>query len=142
MLSILFLFYNANVLKKLKRSKFKITSINFVDDINILTYENNTMNNCKILKKKTHDICDEWMTRHEIHFVLTKFQLIHLTRNDKKFDMIKNIWINDVVKTLIFYIQIVDLQINSKLKWDFHLKHIQKKINTQILIFSKLIALV
>jgi hypothetical protein len=48
---ILYFFYNANILKLLKRSRYKIIVIEFVNDINILIYETSTKNNCKTLKK-------------------------------------------------------------------------------------------
>ncbi len=54
---ILYLFYNADILESLKKSRHKITIINFVNDINILTYDINTKNNCKALKQ-THEKCE------------------------------------------------------------------------------------
>ncbi len=54
---ILYLFYNADILKSLKRSRYRIIAIEFVNDINILTYETNTKNNCKALKK-AHVECE------------------------------------------------------------------------------------
>ncbi len=46
-------FYNTDILKLLKRSRYKIIVIEFVNDINILIYETSTKNNCKALKKFT-----------------------------------------------------------------------------------------
>jgi hypothetical protein len=54
---ILYFFYNANILKIFERFKYKITIIDFVNDINILTYDINITNNCKALKK-IHVICE------------------------------------------------------------------------------------
>jgi hypothetical protein len=51
MSSILYLFYNANLLKLLEQPFRKITIINFVNDINILIYDINTINNYRLLKK-------------------------------------------------------------------------------------------
>jgi hypothetical protein len=50
---IFYFFYNANILKLLKRSRYKIIVIEFMNDINILIYEMNTKNNCETLKKLT-----------------------------------------------------------------------------------------
>ncbi len=55
---ILYLFYNANILKAFEISKYKITVINFVNDINILTYDISTTSNCKALKQ-THAMCEQ-----------------------------------------------------------------------------------
>ena len=134
--SIFYFFYNANILKNLKRSKFKIISLKFVDDINILTYETNTTNNCKTLKN-IHKICNLWTRWHDVHFASTKYELLHLIKNDKHFDMTTNIRINKIVKTLSSFIRVFELQIDSKLKWNSHLKFIQNKINIQTLTLFK-----
>ncbi len=50
-LFILYLFYNVNLLKLLKYSFRRIVALNFVNDINILTYKFNITSNCRVLKK-------------------------------------------------------------------------------------------
>ncbi len=55
---ILYLFYNANILKVFKTSRYKITAINFVNDINILTYDTNTASNCRALEQ-THAVSEQ-----------------------------------------------------------------------------------
>ncbi len=94
---ILYLFYNVDFLKLLKRSFRQIAALNFVNDINILTYEFNITSNCRILKKM-HAHCETWTRRHEIVFASIKYELIHLTRNSRKFDMQTFVRICDVVK--------------------------------------------
>ncbi len=54
---ILYLFYNADLLKLLKRFFRRVAALNFVNDINILTYEFNITSNCRILKKM-HAHCE------------------------------------------------------------------------------------
>jgi hypothetical protein len=54
---ILYLFYNADFLKLLKRSFRRVAALNFVNDINILTYEFNITSNCRILKEM-HAYCE------------------------------------------------------------------------------------
>jgi hypothetical protein len=60
---ILYFFYNADILKIFKWFKYKIIIINFLNDINILTYDTNITSNCKTFKK-THVICEWWARRH------------------------------------------------------------------------------
>ena len=48
---ILYLFYNANLLKSYKNVKLHFNVIEFVNDINILTYNESTERNCEMLKK-------------------------------------------------------------------------------------------
>ncbi len=54
--SILYLFYNANLLKLLEQSSRKVIVIEFVDDINILIYDISTISNCRLLEKM-HEHC-------------------------------------------------------------------------------------
>jgi len=51
LLLILYLFYNANLLKIYNNIKLKISFIRFVNDVNILIYEKLTKHNCKVLNK-------------------------------------------------------------------------------------------
>ena len=46
---ILYLFFNANLLNVCEQSKKKV--IEFVDDVNVLTYSTSTEKNCRILEK-------------------------------------------------------------------------------------------
>ncbi len=91
---IFYLFCNADILKSLKRSRYKIIVIEFVNYINILTYETSTKNNCKALKK-VHVECELWARRHETRFASTKYELMHLTRNHRRFNMTTIININE-----------------------------------------------
>ncbi len=94
---ILYLFYNANLLKLLEQSSRKMIVIDFVNDINIFIFDINTINNCRLLKKM-HEHCLLWNRRHEIVFASIKYELIHLTKNIAKFDMQTSIKICDVLK--------------------------------------------
>ena len=48
---ILYLFYNANLLKTCENVKLRFNVTNFVNDINILIYNEFTKRNCDVLKK-------------------------------------------------------------------------------------------
>ncbi len=139
MSSILYLFYNANLLKLFEQSSRKMIVIDFVNDINIFIYDISTISNCRLLKKM-HEHCLLWSRRHEIVFASIKYELIHLTRNIAKFDMQTSIKICDVVKQSFSHVRVLSVQIDNKLKWDAHFRSVQKKMFTQILIFSRLIA--
>ena len=49
--SILYIFYNANLLKLCENVKLRFNVIEFVNNINILMYNESTKQNCEILKK-------------------------------------------------------------------------------------------
>jgi hypothetical protein len=59
---ILYLFYNADFLKLLKRSFRRIAALSFVNDINILTYEFSITSNCRILKEM-HAHCETYSSK-------------------------------------------------------------------------------
>jgi hypothetical protein len=138
---ILYLFYNADLLKLLKRSFRRVAALNFVNDINILTYEFSITSNCRILKKM-HAHCETWACRHEVVFASIKYELIHLTRNSRKFDMQTIVRLCDVVKQSFNQIRVLKVQIDIKLKWRTHVKSIQKKMIIQTLTLSRLIVFI
>jgi tubulin alpha len=92
------------------------------------------------LLEKMHEHCLLWSRRHEAAFASTKYELIHLTRNITKFDMQTTIKICDVVKQLFNHVRVLRMQIDNKLKWNAHLRSVQKKMITQTLTLSRLIA--
>ncbi len=134
---ILYLFYNANILKVFERFKHKITVINFVDDINILTYNTSITSNCRALKK-IHVICELWTRRHDARFASTKYELLHLTRNHRRFDMTITINVKNVIRESTIIVRVLSVQLDIKLKWDSHIKKIQNKMITQMLALIKL----
>ena len=56
--SILYLFYNRNLLKACNDIKLRTNFISFVNDINILTYKEFTKRNCKVLDE-IYDRCEQ-----------------------------------------------------------------------------------
>jgi hypothetical protein len=136
---ILYFFYNADILKSLKRSRYKIIVIEFVNDINILIYKINTKNNCKALKK-AHVECELWARRHEARFASIKYELMHLTKNQRRFNMTTIININEVIKKSFISMKMLKVQLDIKFKWDSHVKKIHEKMTTQMLAFTRLIA--
>ncbi len=53
---ILFLFFNASLIKKCKALRNKIKVLDFINDINILVYDRFTEEMCRTLSK-AHDVC-------------------------------------------------------------------------------------
>ena len=83
---ILYLFYNANLLKTCKNVKLRFSVTGFVNDINILTYNKFTEQNCDVLKKTWNKVF-EWTKKHEFKFNERKHKLIHFSRISKKYNM-------------------------------------------------------
>jgi hypothetical protein len=136
---ILYFFYNADILKSLKRSRYKIIVIEFVNNINILIYETSTKSNCRALKK-AHVECELWARRHEARFASIKYELMRLTRNHRRFNMMTIININEVIKKSFISMRVLEVQLDIKLKWDSHVKKIHEKMTTQMLALTRLTA--
>ena len=136
---ILYLFFNADLLDVCEQSKRKTTVIEFVDDVNVLIYSISTEKNCRTLKK-LHEVFTTWFRRHEAIFSSTKYELIHLNRSSKKFNMQTTINLEEMQLISKTNIRILRLQINTKLKWESHVKKLQNKMTNQTLTLTKLIA--
>ena len=112
---ILYLFYNADLLNICEKLKIKINDLDFVNDVNILTYSISTKKNCRTLKVM-HKKCELWAFRHEVVFASIKYQLIHLSRNSKKFNMQIIINIVSNIVTSKTDIRVLNIQIDTASK--------------------------
>jgi hypothetical protein len=135
--SILYLFYNVDLLKMCNKFETNTKFLEYVDNVNILIYEKSIEKNCRNLKKM-HKLCERWAIRHEFVFVSIKYELIHFIKNSRKFDMTITIRIDSNTIQSRIDIRIFDVQIDTRLKWDSHVRKIQKKMTKQIMIFTKL----
>jgi hypothetical protein len=100
--------------------------LKYADDANILIYDKSTNENCKNLKR-VHKHCEKWATRHEFVFALIKYELIHFTKNLKKFDMTITIKIDSNIIQSKIDIRVLEIQIDTSLKWNSYVRKIQKK---------------
>ncbi len=80
--SILYLFYNMNLLKACDNIRLKTSFTDFINDVNILIYEEFMKHNCKVLSE-IYDRCEQWSKMYNIKFLKTKHELIHFTRTFK-----------------------------------------------------------
>jgi hypothetical protein len=81
---IVYLFYNADLLEMCDRLEINTRSLEYANDVNILIYEKNTIENCKNLKR-VHKFCEKWAIRHEFVLALIKYEFIYFIRNFKNF---------------------------------------------------------
>ncbi len=132
---ILFLFFNASLIKKCKALKIKIEMLNFVNDINILTYNKFIEEICKILSRM-HNICMKWACIHDATFASEKYEFMHFIRKSKRFDMMISIQIKSSIIKLKSDVQVLRVQLNMKLWWDAHLHQIEANHVTWMLALS------
>ena len=135
--SILFLFFNASLIKKCEALKIKIEVLNFVDDINILVYDRFTEEICKTLSK-AHDVCAKWACTHDATFASEKYKLTHFTRKSKIFNMMTSIQIESSVIKSKSDVRVLEMQLNTKLRWNAHLRQIETNHVTRMLTLSHL----
>jgi retron-type reverse transcriptase len=76
---ILFLFYNAPLLEALDQPDLPLSPLGFADDVNLLTYREDTVVNCTNLEA-AHEQCLEWARTHGMRFAPNKYTLTHFTR--------------------------------------------------------------
>jgi hypothetical protein len=133
---ILYFFYNANILEIFEISRYRISVINFVNDINILVYDTNTTSNCKALKQ-AHVVCEQWVNRHDARFASIKYELFHFAHNHRRFDILIIINIEKIIKKFSIIVRVLNVQIDIKLKWKSHVRKIQENMITQIFVLIR-----
>ncbi len=134
---ILFLFFNASLIKKCEALEIKIKVLNFVNDINILIYDKITESICKSLSW-AHNICAKWVWIHDATFTSEKYKLTHFTRKSKRFDMTVSLCIENSIIKLKSDVQVLEVQLNMKLWWDLHLCQIEADHVIKMLMLSQL----
>ena len=82
--SILYLFYNANLLEKSKNIALSITPTRFVDNISLLTFSNTTERNVRNLKKAYRKYLN-WARTYGSRFNPDKSELIYFTERKKAY---------------------------------------------------------
>jgi len=132
---ILFLFFNASLIKKCKALEIKIEVLDFINDINILIYDKITESICKSLSR-AHNVCAKWVQTHDATFASKKYKLTHFTRKSKRFNMTVNLHIENLIIKLKLNVQVLEVQLNMKLRWDSHLRQIEADHIIKMLMLS------
>ncbi len=133
--SILFLFFNASLIKKCKALEIKIKMLDFVNDINILIYDKITESICKLLSQ-AHDVCAKWAWTYDATFASKIYELTHFICKSKRFDMIVSLHIENSIIKLKLNVQVLEVQLNMKLWWNLHLHQIKADHIIKMLMLS------
>ncbi len=132
---ILFLFFNASLIKKCKALEIKIKMLDFINDINILIYDKITESICESLSW-AHDVCAKWVWTHDATFASEKYKLTHFTRKSKRFDMTVSLCIENLIIKLKSNVRVLEVQLNIKLQWSLHLCQIEADHIIKMLMLS------
>ena len=116
MSSILFLFYNALLLKELERRD--IFASDFVDDIEMMTKKHIFEKCFKIIIKTHEKCCVSWSLTHEMKFASLKYQIIcfNRKRNTNVIEFIRLSESNQVIK-VSKKMKFLKVIMNTKLNW-------------------------
>ena len=125
--SILYLFYNMNLLKTCDNIKLRISFTDFINDINILIYEKFMKHNCKVLRE-IYDRCKQWSKMYNIKFSKTKHELIHFMKISKWFNMNVDVKLMKHQINLKSDIRVLRVQLNFKLRWATYMHHVEAKL--------------
>ncbi len=125
--SILYLFYNMNLLKACDNIKLRTSFTDFINNVNILIYKKFMKCNCRVLSE-IYDRCEQWSKTHDIKFLKTKHELIHFTRIFKWFNMNIDVKLIKHQINLKSNIRVLRVQLNFKLKWAIHMHYVEAKL--------------
>ena len=95
--SILYLFYIAELLETCNNINNRLNASNFIDDIILLAYKHIIKENYQILKS-AHNKCLDQTHQYGTFFMPEKYDLIHLFKRLKKFNMQAQLQLKDLTK--------------------------------------------
>ena len=124
---ILYLFYNVDLLKNYDDIRLHTSIIDFVNDVNILTYNDSTKRNCEKLKE-IYRKCEKWCETHDSRFDVDKCELIHFNRTSRKHNMQQRIELIECQIDAKTNIKVFEIQLNFKLCWQLHVRQLQIKL--------------
>jgi hypothetical protein len=113
---ILFLFFNAPLIEACSKAKIPVQVGGFVDDVHLLAYSKSTETNCRWLEQ-AHKLCLAWAKTHGATFAPQKYELVHLSRTPKRFDMKETVRFSGAEVTPEASIRVLGLHIDTKLRW-------------------------
>jgi hypothetical protein len=127
---ILFLFYNSELVEICNPPDLRAHGNGFVDDVNVIAWGPNTKSTCATLEA-VHEHCLEWAKRHGAKFAPEKYELLHLTRANRKHQTSRGLKVGAKTVTPGESVRDLGLHIDPKLRWTIHGKHIEQKMLTQ-----------
>lgn len=108
----------------------------YVEDVHLVAYGTSTEANCRTLER-AHQIYLRWAEGHGTLFAPRKYELIHLTRSPKKFNMEARVDLGTHQISPKTELKVLGLWIDGKLRWGPHIKEIQAKLSSQSLALTK-----
>ena len=107
---ILYLFYAVELLKACNNIINRLSASAFVDNITLLIYKQTTKGNYRILKS-AHNRCLDQARRYGASFTPEKYDLIHLFKRPKKFNIQAQLQLGNLVKALTTSMRVLGVQL-------------------------------
>ena len=123
---ILFLLYNADLVRICSRAREGVHGIGFVDDLNVLAYGPSTEHNCAKLSR-VHELCLAWAREHGIVFAPDKYELIHFTTATRRQNLGACITLGEIEKAPAKSVRVLGVWLDPKLRWSEHAKIVESK---------------
>jgi hypothetical protein len=115
MSSILYVFYNANLIDWCINSQTDIIAADFIDDIDILVVKNSIEENVLSLKTIHVESCMIWAHQHDSLFASIKYELVHFRRFFTSSDSKMILRILDHQIVFFFKIKYLEIMMNNQL---------------------------
>jgi hypothetical protein len=132
---ILFLFYNANLVKACNPQTLPESGISFVDDVKALALGKSTEENCRTLQT-VHERCLEWARRNGASFAPEKYIPVHFNKARSKHNSDCPLILPTSTIHRSLSARVLGVILDKKLSWQPHLQHIKSKIATRTNILS------
>lgn len=131
---ILYLFYNADLIEACKTEH--IEAVGYIDDVSVLAIGPTTQGNCKTLKA-IHGKAEKWALQHGSQFAPAKYELVHFTR-DPKASTSHALRLPHTTIQASPSCRYLGIQMDSKLRWDYHREAIEAKATERLSALSAL----
>ena len=89
------------------------------------------MGGCQLYTMFWHSTTVAWAHRHGATFAPHKYELMHLTRSPKRFNMAAGVSLEGITKAPQPTLRILGIALDSKLRWGPHVKHMAERATQQ-----------
>lgn len=128
---ILYLFYNADMLDLANNPELRATAASWIDDVGIMVTGKSAEENCMALRT-VHSRAEQWARRHASVFAPDKYELIHFTNRPAEHDTTAELALDTNTIQASPTCKVLGVILDSHLKWDAHIQHIQARATTSL----------
>jgi hypothetical protein len=128
---ILFLLFNADLVRICTESEAQASCVAFSDDLNLITWGKSTRENCDTLSR-LHARAMHWARCHGAKFAPGKYKLIHLARQPKKFNLAEPLHLEGLARAPQTELRVLGVLLDSSLTWGPQLRQAAERIHKRV----------